>query len=108
MEIKEYQPIPNFKERFNELPFNGQMEFPMSMLTPIISDDYKQSETKGPLSVFIKGDKYYIDDGNHRFFEVKRKLSSQNDYKESDLNKFFIPIKKIDPQKAINRWMFDY
>lgn len=108
MENKEHQPIPNYRELFNKLPFNGQMKLPMSMLTSVTIDDYKSSETEGPIQVFAKKDIIYIDDGNHRFFEKKRELLAQNGYKEPDLSNSFMEIIKIDPQKAINSWMLDY
>ncbi len=108
MENKEHQPIPDYKELFNKLPFNGHMQLPMSMLSPIIIDDFKSSETEGPIQVFAKKDIIYIDDGNHRFFERKRELLIQNDYKDPDWSKFFMEVVKVDPEKAINSWMLKY
>lgn len=108
MEFKENQPTPNYQEQFNKLPFNGHMKLPMSMLTPVTIDDYKKSETEGPLEVFAKKDIIYIDDGCHRYYDKKRELFTQNGYKEPDLSNVFIEIKKVDPQKAINNWMLEY
>jgi len=108
MEIKEHQPVPDYKKQFNELPFGGHMKLPMSMITPITVDDYKNSDTNGPVDVFKKDDKIYLDDGNHRYFDKKRELFIQNGYKEPDLNKVMMEIKKVDPIKAINSWILKY
>ena len=108
MEKKEYQLNPNISEQFDKLPFNSHIELPMSMLTPITIDDYKEAKTIGPLNVFRKNNKIYIDDGNHRFFKKVRELLAENNYKEPDLNKTTMEVKKIDPTKAINSWMLEY
>lgn len=108
MENKEFQPAPDYQNQFDKLPFNGYMKLPMSMLTPVTVDDYKKSETEGPLQVFTKKDIIYIDDGNHRYFDKKRELFAQNGYKEPDLSKTLMEVKKVDPKKAINSWMLEY
>ena len=108
MEIKEHQPVPNYREDFDKLPFNYHMKLPMSMLTPVAMDDYKKSETEGPLQVFAKKDIIYIDDGCHRYYDKKRELYAKNGYKEPDLSNVLMDVEKVDPEKAINSWILKY
>ena len=111
MENKESQPRIDYLKQFKELPFNYHMKIPMSILTPIATDDYKESKTDGPLVVFYKekNNTIFIDDGNHRYFDKKNEISRvQNNYEDPDLSKEMILIQKIDPQEAINKWILDY
>jgi len=108
MENKETPPVIDYFNFFKELPFGWHMKLPMDLLTPIIADDYKKPETEGPIQVFQKDNKIYIDDGNHRYYDQKRELFFKNDYKQPDLSKSFMDVVKIDPKKAINNWMLKY
>lgn len=108
MESKEFQPAPDYQKQFSDLPFGGRMKMPMNLLTPVTIDDYKKSETEGPILVFQKGNINYIDDGCHRFYDKKRELLKKNEFKEPDLSQEFMDVKKVDPQKAINSWMLKY
>ena len=105
---KEFQPTPDYQKNFNELPFGGRMKMPMNLLTPVTIDDYKESETEGPILVFKKGDINYIDDGCHRYYNKKQELLKQNNYQEPDLSKSFMDVIKVNPEEAINSWMLKY
>lgn len=110
-EQKQSETEINYNEKFNNLPFNGFMKMPLSMLTPIIVDDYKSSETGGAIEIFKdeKRNIYYINDGNHRYFNEKRKIEklAHENSQKPDLNKTMIEIKKIDPQKTANKYLLD-
>jgi len=97
-----------FNKAFDHLPLGQFMYLPMSMLHPITIDDYKDSHTDGPLEVFRKGEKIFIDDGNHRYFTKQRDLIKESGSKEPDYNKVMMKIIKVDPKKAINSWMLDH
>ncbi|MDD4785437.1 MAG: hypothetical protein PHH12_03195 [Candidatus Shapirobacteria bacterium] len=111
MEIKEQPPEINYFEKFKILAYGSLMKIPMSMVTPITVDDYKDPESDDPLDVFYsdKNNTIFIDDGNHRYFKKKREISQdQKNYEDPDLSKEIIVIRKIDPKEAINSWVLDY
>ncbi len=106
MEKEKSEPQPNYNEQFDKLPMGGYIKLPLSMVNSITIDDWKSPHTDGLMEVFKnKSGKIYIDDGNHRYFELIRKLRKENNYQEPDLSKVMVKVRKVYP---INSWMLDY
>lgn len=94
---------PDYRKQYDELIIGDCMELPLSMIKPIIIDDFTQSQTEGPIEVFKnRSGTIYIDDGNHRYFDYIKKLYIENGYKEPNLDNFLILVKKVYP---VNSWM---
>lgn len=97
-------------QQFDDLYIDQKIQLPLSMINPIISDDFKYSYTEGPIEVFRGGreGKILIHDGNHRYFKIVRDLFLEN-LEENDnleninLDEIFIEVKKVYP--AGNEWL---
>jgi hypothetical protein len=79
----------NLDEQFDNLPIGGSIELPISKLKSTIGGDDWTSSHSGDIS---------IDDGNHRYFEIMRKLRNETNFKESDLDKKMIRVRKVIPE----------
>lgn len=95
---------PNYHKQYDDLTVGDYMELPLSLIKPIITDDYTSPHTEGPIEVFKnRSGIIYIDDGNHRYFNYVNKLFIENGYKNPDLSQHFITVRKVYP---VNSWMF--
>ncbi len=88
---------------FAELPVGDLMELPLALLHPIIPNDWLQSHSVGPLEVYLSSNsgQILIDDGNHRYYDILRKLMVTNDFEAVDpstLVDVMVLVRKVIPE----------
>ena len=98
------QQIEKLDKDFDNLPIGEKMTLKFSMLHPIDGDDFKKAQSQGPLEVARNKEnkKIMIDDGNHRYHEMKRDILMKNDYKEPDWREVEVDVIKVYPT---NTWI---
>ncbi|MFA5532735.1 MAG: hypothetical protein WDA13_04045 [Candidatus Shapirobacteria bacterium] len=98
--------IEKLNRNFDNLPIGGEIDLKMSMVHPIDIDDLSEPRTSGPIEVARdqKTKEIKIDDGDHRFYKVKRRLLAENDYHEPDWRTIDITVKKVYPT---NTWIIN-
>lgn len=92
--------MTNYNIQFDKTPIGGIVELPISLLNPIIIDDYTASHASGPIEVYrsSKSGEINIDDGNHRYFDRKRKILIENNYQKPNFDAEMMAVRKVIPE----------
>lgn len=105
--------MKKLNQKFDELPLGKTMKLPLSMINSIDSQDFKDTETGTFIEVFrSKSGNILIDDGNHRYHDLKEELLKKKyeefdpDHKKGltftdedlDLDKVFTGVRKVHPE----------